>query len=41
MHSKGRPLTDDEYNRQKVMKQQKIDHILDKISRSGYASLSA
>ena len=41
VHSKGRPLTDEEYNRQKVMKQQKIDHILDKISRSGYASLSA
>ena len=41
VHTKGRPLTDDEYNRQKAMKQQKIDHILDKISRSGYASLSA
>lgn len=41
VHSKGKPLSDDEYNRQKVMKQQKIDHILDKISRSGYSSLSA
>jgi len=41
VHSKGRPLNDDEYNRQKVQKQQKIDHILDKISRSGYSSLSA
>ena len=39
--SKQRPLNDDEYNRQKVQKQQKIDHILDKISRSGYSSLSA
>lgn len=41
VHSKGRPLTDEEYNRQKALKQQKIDQILDKISRSGYASLSA
>jgi membrane associated rhomboid family serine protease len=41
VHSQKRPLNDDEYNRQKVQKQQKIDHILDKISRSGYSSLSA
>jgi len=41
VHSTGKPLTDDEYNKQKVLKQQKIDHILDKISRSGYSSLSA
>ena len=41
VHSKGRPLTDEEYNKQKVLKQQKIDHILDKISRSGYTSLSS
>jgi membrane associated rhomboid family serine protease len=41
VHSKGKPLSDDDYNRQKVQKQQKIDHILDKISRSGYSSLSA
>lgn len=41
VHRKGRPLTDEEYNKQKVVKQQKIDHILDKISRSGYTSLSA
>lgn len=40
VHSQGRPLTDEEYNRQKALKQQKIDHILDKISRSGYSSLS-
>jgi hypothetical protein len=41
VHSSSRPLTDDEYNSQKAMKQQKLDHILDKISRSGYTSLSA
>jgi len=41
VHSKGRPLSDEGYNKQKVLKQQKIDHILDKISRSGYSSLSA
>jgi membrane associated rhomboid family serine protease len=41
VHSNRRPLTDDEYNKQKVQKQQKIDHILDKISRSGYSSLSS
>lgn len=41
VHSTGRPLTDEEYNRQKALKQQKLDHILDKISRSGYSSLSA
>lgn len=41
VHRKGRPLSDEEYNKQKVVKQQKIDHILDKISRSGYTSLSA
>jgi membrane associated rhomboid family serine protease len=41
VYSKGRPLSDDEYNKQKVLKQEKIDRILDKISRSGYTSLSA
>lgn len=41
VHSKGRPLNDEEYNKQKVLKQEKIDRILDKISRSGYTSLSA
>ncbi|MBL7903618.1 MAG: rhomboid family intramembrane serine protease [Bacteroidales bacterium] len=40
VHKGGRPLSDDEYNRQKVLKQQKIDSILEKISRSGYDSLS-
>jgi membrane associated rhomboid family serine protease len=32
--------TDYEYNKQKVMKQQHIDDILDKISKSGYESLT-
>jgi membrane associated rhomboid family serine protease len=41
VHSNRRPLSDDEFNKQKVQKQQKIDHILDKISRSGYSSLSS
>lgn len=41
VHSQGRPITDDEYNRNKALKQKKIDQILDKISKSGYSSLSA
>ena len=36
----GRPLTDDEYNEIKANKQKKIDLILEKISKSGYESLS-
>lgn len=40
VYKTDRPLTDDEYNRQKVLNQQKIDHILDKISKSGYDSLT-
>lgn len=40
VHSKGKPLSDEDYNRQRALKQQKIDSILDKISRSGYTSLS-
>ncbi len=36
----GRPLSDDEYNAIRAEKQKKIDAILDKISRSGYDSLS-
>ncbi len=35
-----RPLSDDEYNTIKVEKQKKIDTILDKISKSGYDSLT-
>lgn len=36
----GRPLTDDEYSKQKKAEQQVIDTILDKISKSGYGSLT-
>jgi len=36
----GRPLTDDEYNTQRSATQEEIDNILDKISKSGYGSLS-
>ena len=36
----GRPLSDDEYNELKAEKQRKIDIILDKISKSGYESLT-
>ncbi|PLX12941.1 MAG: rhomboid family intramembrane serine protease [Marinilabiliales bacterium] len=36
----GRPLNDDEYNKRKVYNQEEIDRILDKISRSGYSSLT-
>jgi membrane associated rhomboid family serine protease len=35
-----RPLSDDEYNERKAEKQKKIDAILDKISKSGYESLT-
>ena len=38
--SHERPLTDDEYNFSKKVKQDKIDRILEKISRSGYSSLT-
>ena len=33
-------MSDEEYNRQKVEKQEKIDAVLDKISQSGYSSLT-
>ena len=36
----GRPLNDEEYNRRKAASQEEIDRILDKIARSGYASLT-
>ncbi len=39
-YTRGRPLDDDEYNQQRTEKQKQIDLILDKISRSGYDSLS-
>ncbi len=37
----GRPLTDDEYNTRRAATQEEIDLILDKISKSGYGSLSS
>lgn len=37
---KGRPMTDDEYNYNKKIEQERIDKILEKISRSGYSSLT-
>ncbi len=36
-----RPLSDEEYNRMKADNQKRIDAILDKISQSGYKSLSS
>ncbi len=39
-YDKGRPMTDDEYNFNKNIEQDKIDRILEKISRSGYSSLT-
>ncbi len=35
-----RPFSDEEYNRRKAASQEEIDRILDKIARSGYASLT-
>ncbi|MFO7977749.1 MAG: rhomboid family intramembrane serine protease [Bacteroidales bacterium] len=35
-----RPKSDDEYNRERLQHQQRIDEILEKISRRGYESLS-
>lgn len=35
-----RPLTDDEFNEIRASKQQKMDKILEKISKSGMESLS-
>jgi membrane associated rhomboid family serine protease len=36
----GRPMTDEEYNRQRAAEQNEIDKILEKIKRSGYDSLT-
>jgi membrane associated rhomboid family serine protease len=36
----GRPLSDDEYNELRGERQKKVNEILDKISKSGYESLS-
>jgi len=40
VYSNKRPLTDEEYNFIKAQRQKKIDKILDKISKSGYSSLT-
>ena len=40
VHTASRPLTDDEYNARRAQDQKKIDVILDKIAKSGYATLS-
>jgi membrane associated rhomboid family serine protease len=37
----GKPMSDVEYNTKRVATQEEIDKILDKIGKSGYASLSA
>jgi len=37
----GRPINDDDYSKKRAASQQEIDRILDKISRSGYSSLSS
>lgn len=39
-YNQERPLTDEEYNDQRAHRQKEIDRILDKISQSGYESLS-
>jgi membrane associated rhomboid family serine protease len=39
-NTSARPMTDEEYNIRKAKEQEKIDEILDKISKSGYESLS-
>jgi hypothetical protein len=36
----SRPLSDEEYNKRRLTNQKKIDLILDKISKSGYDSLT-
>lgn len=40
-YTRDRPLTDEDYNDQKAEDRQKMDHILDKISHSGYDSLTS
>lgn len=40
-YTSKRPVSDEEYNRQRVDYQKRIDDILDKISRSGYDSLTS
>jgi len=40
VHINKKPYSDDEYNRNRADKQEQIDKILEKISRSGYESLT-
>lgn len=40
IHVNQRPITDEEYNKMRAERQQKIDKILEKISKSGYESLT-
>lgn len=40
VHVSARPLNDELYNQQRAQKQKQIDIILEKISRSGYSSLT-
>lgn len=40
VHTNDRPVKDEEYNYNKAQQQKQIDKILDKISKSGYDSLS-
>ena len=40
VHVAAKPVNDDEYNRQRAANQKQIDIILEKISRSGYSSLT-
>lgn len=37
---RARPITDEDYNAEKAERQKRMDYILDKISRSGYDSLT-
>lgn len=39
-YTRGRPLSDDDYNEVKARERKKMDEILDKISRAGYDSLT-
>lgn len=41
VYVQNKPLSDEEYNEIRANKQKQIDEILDKISRSGYSSLSS
>ncbi len=38
--NRSRPLTDDQFNDRRAKRREKLDSILDKISKDGYDSLS-